>query len=188
MRGKKRVLSLTVILMIVSILYIIISFYINFYQSPAYAFISSSAFQNEVKDTLGIVDTIHYEDVEIFSIDQEEVVAKIKSSPEAEAIGLALLESITSLYMDITPIPEKGYIVRLPFAKPVEFTKFWPGLNTTTTIHEVFLFFPQDKNGDKKRAPYLMILNKDAHPLFFNFNLDIKPFLSMFNLGEVPWS
>ena len=187
MENKRRLFTFTTLIIVLSLLYTFINYFANFYISPAYAYISNDRRVVDTVDTvetMETVDTVDFDYIEIYNIDKEEVVKKHKSSAEAEALALGILRSITSLYIDITPIPRSGYIIRIPFKTPVELNRYWSETRNINYIDSVYLFFPEDT----RRAPYLMILDNNARPIFFNYDLDIKPFLKMLNFNEMDLS
>lgn len=103
--------------------------------------------------------------IEIFNINKERVVKKVESNPAIQKEVEGYLKGITGIYTKFNPIPNKGYMIKIPLETPIMVQNQW--LNTF--VDEVILIFPEE-NGQ-----YLMVFDNKDRSLFFTFegNIDL---------------
>jgi hypothetical protein len=116
-------------------------------------FILSVAFSVFNKHQISITN------IEIFDINKGCVTKKFKSNPAIQKEVQNYLKRITSIYVKFKPIPDKGYMIKIPLKPSVRVKSEW--LNDR--IHQVIIIFPKQEN------PYLLVLDDKSRPLFFNF-------------------
>ncbi len=106
----------------------------------------------------GIVNS-HSGIVEIFDIDNEQVVKKVQSTPAIQSEVKNFLNGITSIYAKFNPIPQKGFMVKIPLEPTVQVSNEW----LDTCVDEVIIIFPEHA------FPYLMVFEDGIRPLVFTF-------------------
>lgn len=99
------------------------------------------------------------ENIEIFDINQGKVVKTAESSPAIQKEVKSYLEGITGIYGKINPIPDKGYMIKIPLEPSMRFKSQW--LNSL--VEEVIILFPEDQ------SPYLLVFDNENRALFFTF-------------------
>lgn len=100
---------------------------------------------------------------EIFDIEKGSVVQTYKMQPEERDAAVTVLGSINGMVVKAKAFPDSGYIAKIPFEPVVEAKSKWLKDYSISYVAEVFIIFPGDK------APYLLVLDKNQHPLFFTF-------------------
>lgn len=107
--------------------------------------------------------------IEIFDVVKGEVVKRVEANLEIQEIAGSYLNEITGMYVKVKAFPDKGYIIRIPLKPPVKVQSHWLKDFNIKTVDEVFVLFP------KEGAPYLMVLDEKARPIFYNFkgNIDV---------------
>jgi hypothetical protein len=104
--------------------------------------------------------------IEIFDISEGKVVAQIRPSNVIRDEAGSFLEKITGMYGRVKALPDTGQIIRIPFDPVIKAKSKWITDCGITSINELYILFP---NPGK---PYLLILDEDDKPWFFNFNAD----------------
>lgn len=99
------------------------------------------------------------ESIEIFDINQGKVVKTAESSPAVQKEVKSYLEGITGIYGKINPIPDKGYMIKIPLEPSMRFESQW--LNSL--VEEVIILFPEGQ------SPYLLVFDNENKALFFTF-------------------
>lgn len=103
------------------------------------------------------------ENIEIFDINQSKVVKTAESSPAIQKEVKSYLEGITGIYGRINPIPDKGYMIKIPLEPSLRIENQW--LNSV--VEEVIILVPE---GQK---PYLLVFDNENKALFFTFEVKI---------------
>lgn len=107
-------------------------------------------------------------EIEIFDIEKGEVIKKLEMNDEVRTNVEAALSKITGMYIKVKAFPDKGYIARIPLEPAVEVHNEWPNKYGIYSVNEVFIIFAEGN------APYLLILDSNYRPLFFNFEQEDK--------------
>lgn len=107
-------------------------------------------------------------DIEIFDIEKGEVVKKLKMDSELGAEAEDILNKITGMYVKVKAFPDKGYIAKIPLKPAVEVSNKWLNEYGIFSVNEVFIIFPGTD------TPYLLVLDSNYRPLFFNFEQGAK--------------
>ena len=110
--------------------------------------------------------------VEIFDISKEKVIRELPSTPSIQKEAQNYLKGITSIYIKLKPIPDKGYMVKIPLEPPAAIQNQW----VSSLADEVIIIFPA---GEK---PYLMIFDTENKLTFFNFEGKTDVLLKELNL------
>jgi len=129
-----------------------------------YESIACSSFQLDKANLVGFLVSMDMkvqeeESIEIFDINKGEVVKRVELNPYVQKEAEKLLKGITGMYVKVKAFPDKGYIIKIPLKPSVIVKSQW--LNDI--VEKVFVIFPE------KEAPYLLILDENERPLFYNF-------------------
>ncbi|MBU5482704.1 hypothetical protein KQI86_00110 [Clostridium sp. MSJ-11] len=98
-------------------------------------------------------------DIEIFDISKEKVIMKVPSNPTIQKEVQNYIEGIESIYSKFNPIPDKGYMIKIPVENPIMIQNQF--LNTFVDV--VIIIFPQEEE------PYLMVFDDKDRMIFFRF-------------------
>ena len=113
--------------------------------------------------------------IEIFDIGKSTVVKEVKSTPEIQKEAENYLKGIKGLYVKLSPIPLKGFMIKIPFETPVlvqnEYLKDF--------VEQVILIFPE------QQAPYLLFLDEDQRPQVYYFKGETDNLLKMLDYQKV---
>lgn len=118
------------------------------------------------------VSALQNANIEVFDIDKGIVIKNIKSNSKIEEEMENCLKEITGVLTKFNPIPNKGYMVKIPLESPVRIDNKW----LSAFIDEVIIIFPEDEK------PYLMVLDNKDKTLFFNFKGNTDCLLKSINL------
>ena len=129
-----------------------------------YESLACSSFQLDQADLVSFLvstDIQAQEDeaVEIFDIDKGEVIKRVELNSDVQREAEKFLKGITGMYVKVKAFPDKGYIIKIPLRPSVIVKSQW--LNDI--VEKVFVIFPENE------APYLLVLDINDRPLFYNF-------------------
>lgn len=110
------------------------------------------------------IETIN---IEIFSVDKASIVKNTSSNSNIENQVRNYLKNVTGIYAKLNPVPNSGYMIKVPLESPFEIKNQW----TNSFVDEVVIIFPKDE------SPYLLIFDNKDNPIFFTFKGDIDIFL-----------
>jgi hypothetical protein len=110
--------------------------------------------------------------IEIFHINKGKVIKEEPSNDHIQQEVVAILEGITDIYRGFEPIPQKGYMIKIPLEKAVEIKNKW--LNTS--VNEVIIIFPEYEN------PHIMVFGTENSHYFFHFDTSVDEILSELGL------
>lgn len=109
--------------------------------------------------------------IEIFDIKKGKVIMSVQSNTDSHQEVKKFLEGITGVYVKFNPIPNKGFIIRVPLEPNIVVKNQW--LNDL--VDEVTIIFTDQED------PYLMVFNDENRPFFFTFEGDTANFLRLIN-------
>ncbi len=75
------------------------------------------------------------------------------------------------------PFPEKGYVIRIPFEKPIKVDQKLLNKSGIKAVDSVFIIVSD------KEAPIMLILDGQEKPYFYTFNASIQPLLDYVKLN-----
>lgn len=130
-----------------------------------------------------------YENIEIFDISRGNVIKELPSDNIIQREARSLVDSISGVCSKFNPIPDRGYMVKIPLECPYlpesKYIDFF--------IDEVIIILPEGERA------YLMIIDNEDRMLFFtpehepgvllkkiDINLSQKAFTSSKSLLTVP--
>jgi hypothetical protein len=109
--------------------------------------------------------------IEIFDISKGKVVKTMKPETLIQSETEKFLGNITGMYVKVNAFPEKGFIVRVPFEPSIQVQSHWLNDYGINSVGDCFVIFPD------KGKPYLLVLDSDFRPFFYNFEGDTKVML-----------
>lgn len=109
--------------------------------------------------------------IEIFDINKGKVIRNVQSNSDAQQEVKNFLEGITGVYVKYNPIPNKGFMIRIPIEPSIMVKNQW--LNDL--VDEVIIIFTGQEN------PYLMVFDDENRPYFLTFEGNTDKLLSILN-------
>lgn len=109
--------------------------------------------------------------IEIFDINKGYVIKKVDSTPVIQNQVNNCLKGITGIYSKFNPIPNKGYMIKIPFDTPIALQNQW----VNAFIDEVIIIFPEQEER------YIMVFDNRDKTLFFGFEGDVDGLLKNLN-------
>ncbi|MEK3886440.1 hypothetical protein [Bacillus sp. FSL K6-3431] len=109
--------------------------------------------------------------IEIFDIDRGTVIMSVQSDTDLQQEVKKFLEEITGVYVKSNPIPNKGFMIKIPLKPNIMVKNQW----FNDLADEVIIIFPGQEN------PYLMVFDDENRPYFFTFEGDTTKFLALLN-------
>ena len=100
--------------------------------------------------------------IEIFDINKGKVFMNIQSNPNVPKEVKKFLEGITGVYVKYNPIPNKGFMIRVPLEPNIVVKNQW----FNDLVVEVTIIFTDQED------PYLMVFNDENRMSFFTFKGD----------------
>lgn len=116
---------------------------------------------------------ISVRNIEIFDITKGEVIQKTPVSSLIQKEVEGYLDKVTGVYVKAKAFPDKGYIIRVPFDPATEVKNTWLSDYGIKTVDQVFILFPEED------VPYLLVLDENRRPFFYNFEGNTKALLEM---------
>jgi hypothetical protein len=162
--NKKPLLFIVIILLLGSFAFNIYNYIRNMELLKKYESIACNSFQLDKANLIGFlaskdIQIQEDESVEIFDITKGEVIKRVELNSDIQREAEKFLKGITGMYVKVKAFPDKGYIIKIPLKPSVIVKSQW--LNDI--VEKVFVIFPE------KEAPYLLILDENERPLFYNF-------------------
>lgn len=109
---------------------------------------------------------------EIFHINKGKVIKKVPMNDVIHKETETIIQSVTDLYRELEPIPQKGYMVKIPLDPAILVKNQW----MEDLVSEVIVIFPEYEN------PHLMVFNNENMPYFFRFNGSVDKLLTKLEL------
>ena len=118
-----------------------------------------------------VVSAQNQKPVEIFHIEKGEVIHSVPSTDKIQAETKTLIESTTGLSKRFNPIPEEGYMIKVPFERATTIENEW----FHDLVDQVVFIFPKDEK------PYYLLFNDENTPFFFTFDGNTNRLLNELN-------
>ncbi|HBR03321.1 MAG TPA: hypothetical protein DD738_12010 [Ruminiclostridium sp.] len=117
--------------------------------------------------------------IEVFDISKGEVISKTSVNIEIQNEVFHYIKAVKTLYTKVIPFPSKGYIIRVPFEKPMNVKIKLLNDVGIKTLDSAFIILSE------KEAPLLLVLDDQHRPYFYTFNASVQPLLDYVKL-EIP--
>lgn len=109
------------------------------------------------------ISEINNKDIEIFDITKGEVVKKVSNSLSIRNTAIEYLNDISGMFVKVNAFPDNGIIIRIPFTPPVKVNSHWLTDYNMNYVDQVYILYPNEG------TPYLLVLDEQQKPYFFNF-------------------
>lgn len=129
--------------------------------------------ENRLENMAAYLSDSSRKDVEIFDISGGRVIKRILINPAIKGEAEAALESITGMYAKVNAFPAKGYVIRVPVEPSLSVRNQWLEGCGINTVDEAFVIFAEEE------SPYLLVLDRQDRPLFFNFSSTTEELLDI---------
>jgi len=107
--------------------------------------------------------------IEIFDISKGKVIAGAPTSKETQQEVEKFLEGISGVYVKYNPIPNKGFMIRVPLEPHKMVKNQW----FEDLVDEVTIIF------SGQEEPYLMVFSDENRPYFLTFEGDTSELLEL---------
>jgi uncharacterized ubiquitin-like protein YukD len=124
-----------------------------------------------------LVSSTTYEDIEIFDVDKGKVIKVIQVNETTLNEAKSYIQRITGMYQKINALPNKGYIIKIPFEPYLVVKNQYLNDYNIDSIDKLFIIFPEGS------SPYLLVLDDRERPYAYNFNGDTSVLLKSLNYG-----
>ncbi|MEC2078658.1 hypothetical protein [Metabacillus fastidiosus] len=109
--------------------------------------------------------------IKIMDIEKNQIIAEKKSSPKIEEKVKDTIASIKNIAVEVNPIPDKGYLIRIPLMKPLKIKNKW----YDDITNEVIIIYSKEENFPHK----IILFTDDNKPVFFDVNTDLTPLINI---------
>jgi hypothetical protein len=110
--------------------------------------------------------------VELFDIQEDKVTKTVPMSPPFQERAEEYLKNIDNIYVKVSPVPKKGYMIKIPLEPSVQVTNKW----INSLVNEVIIVFPKDEE------PFLMTFDNEDDIYVFTFKGNTDFLVKTFNL------
>jgi hypothetical protein len=110
--------------------------------------------------------------VELYDIQKDSVTQIVPTNAEFQKAAEDYLKGINGIYVKVKPIPNQGYMVKIPLEPSIQINNEW----ITEPFDEVIIIFT------KEEPPYLMVFDDENNPHFFHFQGNTDLIVKTFKL------
>jgi hypothetical protein len=110
--------------------------------------------------------------VELFDIQKDTVTQVVPSNTFFQKAAKEYLNGINGIFVKVKPIPNQGYMLKIPLEPSVQINNEW----INDLVDEVIIIFTKDE------TPYLMVFDDENNPHFFHFKGNTNKLVKTFNL------
>lgn len=109
----------------------------------------------------------------IFNIQKNEIIKTVPTSSLVQKEIENYIVEINNVVRKFNPIPEKGYMIKIPLEPSIQIENKW----VNALVDETVLVIPEGED------PYLLIFNDENNPFFFTFEGKIDELLKLLNFS-----
>ncbi|MFT4414577.1 hypothetical protein ACLM5H_12030 [Fredinandcohnia humi] len=109
--------------------------------------------------------------IQIFDINKGKVIKNVQTNTDIQREVENFLEGITGVYVKYNPIPNNGFMIRIPLEPNIMVRTRW----FDDLLDEVTIIFTDQEN------PYLMVFDDENKPYFLTFEGNTVKFLALLN-------
>lgn len=118
-----------------------------------------------------VVSAENHKPIEIFHIEKGEVIQSVPSTDKIQTETKKLINGTTGLSKKFNPIPDQGYMIKVPFKRSTKIENEW----FHDLVDQVVFIFPKDEK------PYYLLFNDENTPFFLTFDGNTDHFLKELN-------
>ncbi|WP_143063826.1 hypothetical protein [Piscibacillus halophilus] len=107
--------------------------------------------------------------VEIFDVETEQVVKTVSKTDDMQHEVERYIESIDDIFKGIDPVPEDGFMIKIPLDPVVKIDNEW----LQSEVDTVIIIKPENEK------PYLLLFDEENRPWVFLFETPIDELLSL---------
>ncbi|MBM4761127.1 hypothetical protein [Bacillus sp. B15-48] len=111
--------------------------------------------------------------VELFDIEKNERIDTTPTNSNVQLEAEKIIKAIDDVYKKFKPIPDKGYIIKIPLEPPYQLENQW----IHAVIDEVVILIPEEGE------PYLLLFDDENTPCFFTINTKIASLLEILDFS-----
>ncbi|WP_077618163.1 hypothetical protein [Bacillus sinesaloumensis] len=115
----------------------------------------------------------HNQQIQIFDINQDKVIKQIENNADIQQEVSKYLKNVDGVYTKYNPIPNSGFMVRIPVEPPTMVRSRW----FDDLVDEITIIFPTQE------APYLMLFDDENQTYFLTFKGNTDPLLKLLNFN-----
>ena len=104
--------------------------------------------------------------IEFLDIEKKKIIT-IPTNQKIQLEAKKIIKEIDNVAVQFNPIPDKGYLVKIPLTPSLRLENKW----MNALIDEVIIIIPEDEK------PYLLIFDDENKPYFFTFKTEIDALL-----------
>lgn len=112
------------------------------------------------------------EKVEVFHINKGKVVKEVPMNETMQQSVETILNGVTDVFRGFEPIPQNGYMVKIPLDPAFNPKNDW----IKEAVNEVIIIFPEYEN------PHILVFNSENNPGFYSFNASVDRLLKEIDL------
>ena len=105
-------------------------------------------------------------EIELLDIEKNKIIT-MPTNPKIQLETKRIIKEIDNIVKKFNPIPDKGYIVKIPLTLSLRLENKW----VNTLIDEVIIIIPENEK------PYLLIFDDENKPHFFIIKKEIDTLL-----------
>lgn len=117
---------------------------------------------------LFIVNAQSITNIELFDIEKNEIIKTTKPNRKIQLEVEKIIEEIDDIVRKLKPIPDKGYMIRIPLKPSIQLENQW----VYALIDEVIIIIPEDEE------PYLLLFDDENKTHFFTSEAKIDTLLN----------
>lgn len=107
---------------------------------------------------LFIVSAQSITNIELLDIEKNKIIKTVPTNPKIQLETRKIVKEIDNVVKKLNPIPDKGYMVKIPLEPSLPLENQW----VNALIDEVIIIIPEDEK------PYLLLFDENK-PYFFTF-------------------
>lgn len=115
-----------------------------------------------------IVNAQSITNIEVFDIEKSKIIKTPPTNPKIQLEAENIINEIDNVVKKINPIPDKGYMIKIPLEPSLRLENKW----VYAMIDEVIIIIPEDEK------PYLLIFDDENKSYFFTFEAKIDTLLN----------
>ncbi|WP_342578442.1 hypothetical protein [Psychrobacillus sp. FSL K6-2843] len=110
-------------------------------------------------------------EIELLDIEKNKMIT-IQTNPKIQLETKKIIKEIDNIVKKFNPIPDKGYIVKIPLSPSLRLENKW----VNTLIDEVIIIIPENEK------PYLLIFDDEKKPHFFTIKPEMDTLLKTLDI------
>jgi hypothetical protein len=114
--------------------------------------------------------------IKVMDIETNEMIKETKLSSKMDKYAISAIKSIQKVTVQANPIPNKGYLIRIPLTKSYKVKNKW----FDSLISEIILIY--DKSSENQGR--LILYDDENTPMFFDIEFNFTDLLKTLDIKE----